>query len=672
MFNFLRRLFGGASGQRHPESKPVERAGESIEGRPNPAGEPSFAEICGPPEANTPIVLVSLNDGMMILDRMAYEYQRGMTTGDDPSQRSIDRVLRGATRVRAFDGGMLREDSLGTNVLIEEEDPVSIRELIDALRIVEDPTTFHHCACLGEPTLEFFDDDELIATIAIHHGKAIRWAAWKHDAVLESGRYLANWMASRGIELGDAPRNPEDVMMMGLLSMKPAGRFAARAWSYLQHGAPDRSLMELDRAEEADRGEGVVPALRAEAYFRLGRFDEGRAEAEEALGRGYRDANVLRTLAACLDALGRPEEGLARSDEAVALDPENAMARNSRGFILGRLGRLDEARDDFAEAARLAPDWVLPAFQLAMLEFERGNSAIAVDWFARAIEILESSGVPPRERVLGYHSIATLHSLRASCRIAMGDPEGGRRDADQAIALDPDEPNGYFQRGRALGMMGQIPEAVDDFETLARIAPDHPHAWIFLAQARAQSGDLPGALEAIGEGMRLDPENPHSFSFRGSVLMQLGRWEEAREDMTEAIRIRPDEATNYLLRAQSSRRLGDYGGGLEDLRTARRWSPDDPGILNSLAWLLATCPVDSLRDGPLAESLAMRAADLTGGRQSEVVNTLAAALAENGKFAEARERLRQSIELAPPGYNAEEREAMRRAFDEDRPFREGP
>jgi hypothetical protein len=67
-----------------------------------------------------------------------------------------------------------------------------------------------------------------------------------------------------------------------------------------------------------------------------------------------------------------------------------------------------------------------------------------------------------------------------------------------------------------------------------------------------------------------------------------------------------------------------------------------------------------------------RAADLTEGRNSEIVNTLAAALAENGKFEEARKRLHQSIELAPPGYNIEEREAMRRAFDENRPYQAGP
>ena len=229
---------------------------------------------------------------------------------------------------------MYREDSLGMNVMFEEEDPDSIGKLAGALRIIEDPKSFTHCMCLGEPTLEFFDDDELIATIAIHHGRSIRWPAWKHDAVLEDPRLLTSWMANRGIEAGDGPRNPEDLMMMGTFLAE------AREPTRREGGGTDRRLGSPQRAARRARprkrpiGElSVLPSLRGRGVLSLlDRFEEGREFAEESLRRGHRDANVLKTLAACLDGLGRSEEGLARCDEAIALEPDHPMARNSRGL----------------------------------------------------------------------------------------------------------------------------------------------------------------------------------------------------------------------------------------------------------------------------------------------------------------------------------------------------
>jgi hypothetical protein len=63
--------------------------------------------------------------------------------------------------------------------------------------------------------------------------------------------------------------------------------------------------------------------------------------------------------------------------------------------------------------------------------------------------------------------------------------------------------------------------------------------------------------------------------------------------------------------------------------------PDSMEACNNLAWLLATCPEASFRDGPLAVTLAKRAEQLAGGGNALVLGTLAAAQAEAGNFAEA-------------------------------------
>jgi tetratricopeptide (TPR) repeat protein len=74
--------------------------------------------------------------------------------------------------------------------------------------------------------------------------------------------------------------------------------------------------------------------------------------------------------------------------------------------------------------------------------------------------------------------------------------------------------------------------------------------------------------------------------------------------------------------------------------------PADVAVQNDLAWLLATCPQASLRNGEKAVQLARQANELAGGKNPVILGTLAAALAEAGQFGEAVQSAQKAIELA--------------------------
>jgi hypothetical protein len=73
--------------------------------------------------------------------------------------------------------------------------------------------------------------------------------------------------------------------------------------------------------------------------------------------------------------------------------------------------------------------------------------------------------------------------------------------------------------------------------------------------------------------------------------------------------------------------------------------PDNVGILNLYAWLLATSPDDTLRDGRRAIQFATRACESTGFGDPSCLDTLAAAYAETGDYVEAAKRAQQAISL---------------------------
>jgi len=91
---------------------------------------------------------------------------------------------------------------------------------------------------------------------------------------------------------------------------------------------------------------------------------------------------------------------------------------------------------------------------------------------------------------------------------------------------------------------------------------------------------------------------------------------------------------------------GDVRAGIEQWEISLQLDPDDGNALNNLAWVLATCPADAIRDGKRAVELAVRATTLPGGEVPIVIRTLAAAYAESGDFSKAINTARHAIDLA--------------------------
>ena len=106
-----------------------------------------------------------------------------------------------------------------------------------------------------------------------------------------------------------------------------------------------------------------------------------------------------------------------------------------------------------------------------------------------------------------------------------------------------------------------------------------------------------------------------------------------------------------------------------------RSQPDDIALLNETAWVLATNPNASIRNGAEAVELARRAVQLSGGREPAVLGTLAAAYAEAGRFAEALQTAREAAKLAAQQNNRPLAESLNlkiSLYEARTPFREMP
>ena len=91
---------------------------------------------------------------------------------------------------------------------------------------------------------------------------------------------------------------------------------------------------------------------------------------------------------------------------------------------------------------------------------------------------------------------------------------------------------------------------------------------------------------------------------------------------------------------------GFYKDATVHLEAALQINPNSADALNRLAWILATCPDATVRNGARAVKLAERACELSQEQNPLYLTTLAAAYAEAGRFDDAVSTTQKAIALA--------------------------
>ena len=98
-------------------------------------------------------------------------------------------------------------------------------------------------------------------------------------------------------------------------------------------------------------------------------------------------------------------------------------------------------------------------------------------------------------------------------------------------------------------------------------------------------------------------------------------------------------------------------------------SSGQAGSLNFLAWLFAASPREDLRDGRIAVILAEKAVAATSRKDPAILGTLAAGLAEAGRFAEAARVQREALGLLGDDKSKEHYSSRLKLYESNAPYR---
>ncbi len=230
----------------------------------------------------------------------------------------------------------------------------------------------------------------------------------------------------------------------------------------------------------------------------------------------------------------------------------------------------------------------------------------------------------------------------------------------KAAADNPGDPAAHSALGLLLLDAGRPDEAVTEMRNAVDLDAGSAPAHTNLGHALAATGDLNQALPELRRALDLDPGYAPAHYHVGLVLARQGRAVEAILQWQKAVELNPQYAEAHDSLAGALYAQGKTAEALAHWRAATNLAPNDGDALRHAAWVLATSSEAQLRNGSEALALAVRAAELSGGRNAAVLDTLAAAYAETGRFADAVLTARRALALAEVGNHAALAQALQR------------
>jgi tetratricopeptide (TPR) repeat protein len=203
-----------------------------------------------------------------------------------------------------------------------------------------------------------------------------------------------------------------------------------------------------------------------------------------------------------------------------------------------------------------------------------------------------------------------------------------------------------FERAWELAGKGQDDAAIAAWKEALEIDPGDAKANNNLGVLLLRSGRPDEGIAHFRKALEVDPVYGEALNNLGIALLNEGKSEEAIKHFQKALEVNPLHAQLYLSLGEAFYSLGNYRDALARWRQGLSIEPNNRPLLNQTAWVLATCPKASLRNGSEAVELAQREVQLSGGQDPAVLDTLAAAFAEVGRFSEAVQTVRQALSLA--------------------------
>lgn len=419
------------------------------------------------------------------------------------------------------------------------------------------------------------------------------------------------------------------------------------------------AMKAVDALEKKTPGKPIAANLRARILMQQGDKDAARKSFEQALKiqpSFYPATSALAQLA-LID--GKPEEAKRLLDEAMKADPRNMQALlASVRLKAGTGGTKDEIVAIFTKAvqenpADATPRLALINYQLANKDFKAALDAAQAANAAMAnnTDVLEALGRAQAASGDSNQAIATFNKLSqlqpgsplaflrlADVQWSSKNREAAMQSLKRALSVAPDN----LQAQRAVVDIhlaeNRTTEAIAAARDIQKQRPDQDVGFLVEGGIEASQKKWDRAIEIYRAGLKVAPNSTELATRMHTALVASKQQAEADKHVAAWVQAHPKDAEFQFYMGDFELASRELARAESRYREVLKLQPENALALNNVAWLMATAKK------PGSVALAEKANRLLPNRPV-IMDTLALALAAEGKLPQAVETMRKALAI---------------------------
>ncbi|MEZ6117392.1 MAG: tetratricopeptide repeat protein [Pirellulaceae bacterium] len=218
--------------------------------------------------------------------------------------------------------------------------------------------------------------------------------------------------------------------------------------------------------------------------------------------------------------------------------------------------------------------------------------------------------------------------------------------ADQTLPGSSQEPGDLFHvLAVLLRDQQQTDESMLAFQKAIEYRPNDFRFRTDFASLLAEVGKLEEAAEQLQQGVRINSQDISVQRKLAFVRMAQGNFAAAIVPFQTVLEKQPNDVASWYNLANALRSNGQLMAALDAYRQTLKVQPNMTLAANNLAWILATHPDDTLRNGSEAVQWAEHVCQQTEFAEPSFLDTLACAYAEANDFEQAVSTAKQAMEV---------------------------
>ncbi|MCY2974768.1 MAG: tetratricopeptide repeat protein [Planctomycetota bacterium] len=464
----------------------------------------------------------------------------------------------------------------------------------------------------------------------------------------------------------------------------------------LAGSALERAKMQIQEMMQGRMGQGAAQRLRKRVIADLEKATQNNPKLGEAfllLAQIYKSEDLEKAIDTMGQAIDALEESPDKQSEAYLIRATMQEDESTRREDLQKAIDLDaKNRDawrlmiavminekDFKAAAEVAKKYLdnNPDDNDALGAYV--NALDKTDRTAEALEVLT-------KKIKDRPEDPMLYAMRFEISLTGEKFDEAIADASKLIDLNGAGVEGYILRANARIQKAEVNKvgiddelwalAKQDVDKSLDMKPGLAEAYRLRAVIASSQKKYDEAIQDLTILAQNKPNEP-VFLLQLATLYQLdGRPGMAVKISDQLIRSKAGGASAYRIRGDAYLSMGDQAEAIVDFQSAldmmQEGDGQKSGLLNNLAWILATSPDDALRDGKRAIELGTKACEETEFKEAHILSTLAAGYAEVGNFEEAMKWSAKAVEIGKAESN-EQTDQLQKELDsyrDKKPWRE--